>query len=71
MRYGMVINSLAHMHTGTTVRIKSTIEGFYVLADGEHCHAMPTHCVELISEECFNFFIDRTEVMKKFLENND
>ena len=76
MKYGMIVESLAHIHTGVTVKIKSqTCEGcgsgLYLLADGEHCDAMPKRCIGIISKDLYDFFQPRTDAINKFIAEND
>ena len=70
----MVIDSLAHIYTGMTIKIKDVTEhkcDFYILEDGQFCDAMPKKCVSLISKSLFDFFEPRTVLIKKFIADND
>ena len=76
MRYGMIVDSLAHIYTGMTIKIKDATElgrtsDLYILEDGEYCDAMPKKCVKLINKNQFDFFKPRTAFIKQFIAEND
>ena len=76
MRYGIIVDSLAHIYTGMTIKIKdatalSRTSDLYILEDGEYCDAMPKNCVQLINKKQFDFFQPRTDFIKQFIAEND